>query len=358
MKKTVTIILLVLINFLLNAQEKYTLNLKFNEKYFFSNYLRFKIKDKFTFNLIKKTDSISKLRSDNDYIKILDSIAIEEINLEKEKINSLSKSEKKEFDSLFTLVREGKLFEKHKKLIQNIFGTEMLDKQLRILSFNNYNITQLDYNQILLSFTDKQDFEKVRDLLNTHRLLFHESVDNKDLEFIQNCFLNENKTLVNQNNLKKENDYLLMSNRSKVKTNSKCYNAAGVSVLLKKDMLSTYSKLFFVKKNGELENSISKSIKGFVLELKKNDKSINSDYYFYTFYLDDIGKNSLKLFTEKNFNKRVFISDESQVIYIPKIETKSDTGFFYIKINKLNENWQEMYDFIRFEVFKNSITIQ
>ncbi len=357
MKKTVTIILLVLIN-IINAQEKFTLNLKFNEKYFLANFLKFKINNKLEFSLIKKADSISKLKVSYNYAEILDSLAIKDIYLETEKSNSFSMSEKKEFDSLFNLVKKGKLLEKHKKLIQNIFGSEMLDKQLKKLSFKNYNITQLDYNRILLSFSDKIDYEKVRDLLNNHKLLFHESIDNKDLEIIQNCVLNENKTLVNQNNLKRENDYLLISNRSRIKTNSKCFNSTDVSVLLKKDMVSKYSKLFFVKNTGELENSISKSIKGFVLQLKKNEKSSNEDYYFYTFYLDDNGKNSLKTFTTKNTNKIVFISNESQIINNSKMETTFGDGIFYIKDSNLDKNWQETYDFIRFEVFKNSITIQ
>ena len=132
MKKTVTIILLVLINFLLSAQEKYTLNLKFNEKYFLSNFFLNKTENEFVHDLIKETDSITMYNNKN-YIEVMDSIMNRKINFSKEELNKLSSKKRKELDSLKIQFQNGSFLELMKQFEMHFLIKIFLRKSLKIM---------------------------------------------------------------------------------------------------------------------------------------------------------------------------------------------------------------------------------
>ena len=75
-------------------------------------------------------------------------------------------------------------------------------------------------------------------------------------------------------------------------------------------------------------------------------------------FLDEIWKEKLKKFSENNIGKSIFISKGSQFLLNPKISSNLDKGRFMLSGNMFSDNWQETFDLLKFEVFKNSITIQ
>ena len=199
--------------------------------------------------------------------------------------------------------------------------------------------------------------------MKKNSISFHESIDNDELENIHECFMNENKPLVDNFSLKKENNYLLITYDSEIvkqtKIYSKCFDSNNIVTLIKEGGFSdVYWKLYFVKNSGELENLISKSIKSFDLEFKKNEQSYDDNIFYIKIFLDEIGKENLKKFSENNIGKSIFISKGSQFLLNPKISSNLDKGRFMLSGNMFSDNWQETFDLLKFEVFKNSITIQ
>lgn len=347
---------------MLNAQEKYTLNLKFNEKYFFSNFFLNKTENEFVHDLIKETDSITMYNNKN-YIEVMDSIMNRKINFSMEELNKLSFKKRKELDTLKIQLQNGSFLELMKQSVDAFSDKNFLKKKFEDNGIDSLEILKPSYNRITINFTSKKYLEVAKNLLKKNSISFHESIDNDELENIYKCFMNKNKPLVDNFSLKKENNYLLISYDSEIvkqtKIFSKCFDSNNIVTLIKEGGFSdVYWKLYFVKNSGELENSISKSIKSFDLEFKKNEQSYDDNIFYIKIFLDEIGKKNLKKFSKKNIGKSIFISNNSQFLLNPKISYTLDKGSFMLSGNMFSDNWQETFDLLKFEVFKNSITIQ
>lgn len=90
-----------------------------------------------------------------------------------------------------------------KELVKVNFGADYLEQTLTEFDIKNFKINQIDYNQISITFNDKENLEKVKNLLYKNKMSFHETLDEKELENIQNCFMKENDVLVKNFSLKK-----------------------------------------------------------------------------------------------------------------------------------------------------------
>lgn len=363
MKKIIFLLSFLALN-LYFSQTNNVLKLKFNERYFLSNMITNKTNNAFILNVFKKIDSISDKQKNRNYIVIMDSILKNGMILqEKEKLNYTA-SEQKAFDSLKVEIDNGNFLKLMKKAVQVNFDSEFLEKSFVKSDIKNFKINQSDYNTFSIAFSDKENLAKTKTLFLTQRLFFHESIGDKDLEEIQDCFMKENDTLVKNNYLKIENNYLLIYKDDAnlfghSYKNSKCFNSKKITFVLNNgEDYEVFSKLFFVKESNKLENNLVKSIRGFDIVFKKNQNSYNDNNFYLTFYLDDFGKDYLKQISEQNIGKKIFISSESEFLLDPKISTKLENGSFKLNGNLFEVKWQELYELAQFEVFKNSLTIQ
>ena len=203
-------LLLIIFGFsFLNAQKTFTLNLKFNEKYFLSNFFSHKTNNEFVLDLVKETDSITRNNSKN-YVEVMDSIINKRFNLSKKELNKLSSIQKKEFDSLKIQFQNGNFLELMKKTVDAFLDKNLLQKKFEDNGIDSLEILKPSYNRITINFTNKKYLEVAKNILNQNYIFFHESIENDELEKEYNCFLNENKSLVDDNYLKKENNYLLL----------------------------------------------------------------------------------------------------------------------------------------------------
>lgn len=362
MKYKFLLITILSLNFYF-SQTNYVLKFKFNEKYFLSNFITHKTNNSFVLKIFKEADSISDFRNSENYVEIVDSLLKDRVDFTKKELGELTLNQKNELDSLKIVIQNGDFLKLFKSSVETNFSVEFLKKNIEKEGIKNFEIFKTSYNSFNINFSDKESVDRVKILLNNNKIFFHEEIDGRQLEDVQNCFMKENQELVDDNYLKKEDNYLLIYYENdmikQLKIESKCFDSNNITTLIKKGGYSdVYSKLFFVKNSGDLENSISKSIKGFDLEFKKNEKSYNDNLFYLTVYLDEKGKESLKNFSEKNIGKTVFISNKSQPLLYPKIKSSLIKGSFLISGNMFIENWQETIDIIRFEVFKNSLTFQ
>lgn len=227
------------------------LNLKFDEKYFLSNFITHKTDDEFVLRVFKITDSIAQRQTNKDYISLLDSVLRQEMQLTEDERKLLSLAQKKEHDSLSKEIENGNILKLFKSAVQVSFGKQFLENIFQNSEINNYEINQTVYNQFSINFSEKENLEKAKILFFTKQLSFHESIDAKELEIIQNCFMKENDILVKNNYLKKENDYLLIyKNDSELLETSykksKCFDFNKITYLLNNE--EDYNIYFLLKK--------------------------------------------------------------------------------------------------------------
>lgn len=71
-----------------------------------------------------------------------------------------------------------------------------------------------------------------------------------------------------------------------------------------------------------------------------------------------MGKEYLNEISGQNIGKKLFISTDSELLLNPKISTKLENVSFKLNGNLFEVNWQELYELVRFAVFKNSLTLQ
>ena len=362
MKKICCIIAFFIFNFYF-SQTDYVLKLKFNEKYFLSNFITNKTKNEFVLNVFKKTDSITQKQLERNYLNVLDSILKQNIKLAEKEKQSLTNSQKTEFDSLASEIKKGKLLELFKNAVKVNFGPEFLEQILNDFGIKNYKVIHTDYNQFSINFSDKVNLEKVKTIFSKNRLSFHEAIDEVELEKIQNCFMKENNILVKNNYLKKENDYLLIYKdeanlfQDSYK-NSKCFDSKKTTFLLKNgEDFDVFSKLFFVKETDDLEKILTNSVKGFDFEGHQDQEIYDGNYFYISLFFDQKGKEALKKFSEKNKGKKVFIGENYEFLMSPNISKRIEDGML-LKGNLFNVNWQKVTELTKFEVFRNSLEIQ
>lgn len=345
------------------SQESYALKLKFDERYFLSNIFTHRTNNTFLLKVFKETDSIKNFRKNKNYVEIMDSLLNVKLKYEEKELDNFNSLKRKEFDSLKTEILNGNFLKLMKSSVKVNFSSNFLEKTFEKYRIKNFKINQTDYNQFFVLFSDKESLERAKTILKTGILSFHESIKSNELESIKNCFLKENIHLVESNNLKKENDYLLVSYETEFlkepKIVTKCFDYNNISILIKKGKEDeVFSKLYFVKQSTKIENSISHSIKGFDLDFNKNTESYNDNLFYMTIYLDEKGKEYLKEFSKNNIDRTIFISNESQFLLNPKIKSLLTTGQIFLSGNMFEENWQDLFDVLKLNVFKNSLTFE
>lgn len=356
------IIFILIFNFCC-SQTNYTLQLKFDEKFFLSNFITNKTNNPFILKVFKESDSISDFDKRKTYIEILDSRLKSNLSFSEEEEKKLSIKEKEEFDSLKVGIENGSFLKLFKKAVEANFSTEFLEESLSNNGVENYRIISKDYNQFLISFSDKTNWEKTRILFSKNKLSFHEELSNQELTKIQNCFMKENDMMVKNNYLKQENNYLLVY-KDDVNLfgdsyhQSKCLDLGKVTFLIDKGEESdVFSKLFFVKATGKTENNLVNSIVAYDFESEKN-KDSDGMHVFITLLLNKEGQNFLSKFSELNIGKNVFLGNTSEFLMSPYISEKLNNGKILLKVNILEGNWQKTFELIRFEAFRNSVIIQ
>lgn len=338
------------------------LSLKFDEQSFISNFISHKTDNEFVLRIFKLTDSIAQKQRNENYINTLESVLKQQTNLTQEEKNSLSLSQKKQYDSLSAEFKGGNFIKLFKSAVQVNFGENFLNETFQNSGIKNYKINQTDYNQFSISFSDKKDLEKAKTLFLSNQLYFHESMNINELEFLQNCFMKENDILVKNNYLKKENDHLLIYKDDAILfgdsyKNSKCFDSKKITYLLYYgEGYDVFSKLFFVKEATSIENSLVNSIKGMDISFKENRNDYTDNYFYLSIYLDSIAKKILSEFSEKNMGKKIYVANKSEFVSIFNITKKFD-GEIFVSGNLFRENWQRLYELVKFEVFKNSLTI-
>lgn len=358
MKKLIFLFAFLIFN-IFYSQNKNYLSIKFDEKYFLSNFLKNRTTNAFVLNIVNKADSISIIKKQADYVILLDSLLKKNIVLSDYELNLMKKDERKEFDSLKIEIENGNFLNLMKKAVQVNFDSTFIEDLLEKKGFKNYKVQQPDYNKFFLSFSDQENLEKARVFLMTSRLSFHESLDDAEVENIQNCLLKENEILVKNFSLKVDNKILLISkNNINAYKNSKCFDSEKTFVLINngKDF-DVYSKLYFVKKSGKMENSLVNSIRGVDIDFKQNEDSYNDNLFYLSAFLDEFGKNYLSDISVNNIGGKIFIGNNSKFISFLNIKEKMINGLF-ISGNLFEENWQDLYNLVKFEVFRNSITIK
>lgn len=358
--KKLGIIFILIFNFCF-SQTNYTLKLKFEEKYFLSNCITSKTTNEFVLKVFKESDSVSTFDKSRNYIDILDATLRANINVIYNK--EFTKAERIEYDSLNAEIKNGDLIKIFKSAVKANFGTEFLEEAFKNFGITNFKIVSTDYNRFSIDFSDKANFEKAQDLFGNNRLTFHNEIENIELEKIQNCFMKENDSLVKNNYLKKQKNYLLIYKDDAnlfgdSYKHSKCFDSNKISFLLNDgEEYDVFSKLFFVKNTTELEKNLINSIVSFDFGPENN---INSDgtFIFITILLNKNGQDFLKKYSHLNVGKNIFFGNKSEFLLNPMITEKLEDGNILLKFNLFEENWQKTFEFIRFAVFNNSLTVQ
>lgn len=358
MKKGLFVLIILFSNFYL-SQTNFVLKIKFNERYFLSNFMAHRTENDFVLSVLKKTDSISKLQINSNYVEVMDSIMRIESNLKEEEKASLNKSQKKEFDSLKVEIDNGNFLNLMKEAVKVNFSADYLEQILNDFYIKNFKINQTDYNQFSINFDDKVNLEKAKAILFKNKMSFHEAIFEKELENIQNCFMKENDVLVQNFSLKKQNNILLISKDyiNSLKS-SKCFDSKKVTYLLDEgEDYEVYAKLYFVKQSNVLESKLINSIKGLNLQTKENRDNYGDNFFFLGMYTDDVGIKYFSEYSTQNINKQIFIAKSEMFLISVNIDEKMEDGLFIVSGNLFEENWQDLYELVKFEVFRNSIKI-
>ena len=336
--------------------------MKFNEKYFISSFIRNNTKNEFVLAAIRKADFTTQNSLNYNYVNILDSVLKNEFRISEKERLSMSDLERKQHDSISVELKNGSLLGLYKKLVQAYYGSEFLEKTLHDSGIENFKITQTDYNKFSISFISKENLEKTKTIFKKNRLSFHESLDEKELENIQNCLMKENDVMVKNNYLKKEKNYLLIY-KDDVQLfgdsykKSKCFDTEKITFLLDYgEDSNVFSKLFFVKQSNNLENNLVNSIIGFNISFKQNKEIYKDNYFYLSIYLNDSGKENSSEISEQNIGKKLFTSTNAEFVSNLKISSKIQNGIL-ISGNLFEENWQTLSEIVKFEVFRNSLKI-
>lgn len=362
MKKLILLLIVFIFNYY-SCQQKNVVNIKFDEKKFIADFIVNKTQNSFLINVFKTSDSLSEIDKKKDYLVILDSVLKHKMALSSEEEKELLPQEKKEFDSLKIQIQNGHFLSLMKKAVEVNFGTEFLENTLKNLEINNFKINKIDYNKFSLILPTDELAKKTKAKLSTHQLSFHESLSEYELQNVQDCFMSENVNLVQNNYLKKENDYLLIYKSDaeifgNLYQNSKCINTKNISILLNNgEDYDTFSKLFFVKNTTSLEDKLVKSIKGLDFSTKEDKTDYNKNFFYLSIYLDDKGKDVLSEYTDRNRKKKIYTANNLEFVSMINISEKIQNGI-YISGNLFTENWQKLHELIKYEVFKNALHIE
>ncbi|ODS88814.1 MAG: hypothetical protein ABS44_07325 [Chryseobacterium sp. SCN 40-13] len=344
------------------SQTNYVLKMKFNEKHFLSSFIRNNTKNEFVLNAFRKADSVIQKSPNSDYLNVLDTVLKDEFKISIKEKNNFSDLEKKQYDSLSLEMQNGNLLNLFKKAIQVNYNSEFLETILLDSAINDFKIITKDYNQFSISFANKVELKKAKIIFHKNRLSFHDAIEENELEVIQNCFIKENYKMFENNYLKKEKNYLLVYKDftqlfEKSYQQSKCLDTKKTIFLLDngKDF-DVYSKLFFVSESSNSEKNLVNSITGFNISFKQNKEIYKDNYFYLSIFTDDQGKEIFSNISEQNIGKKIFIADNSEFISNLNISSKIRNGIF-ISGNLFEENWQKLFELVKFETFRNSLTI-
>lgn len=319
----------------------------------------------FVLNLINEADSLALKNSKENYSVLLDSLLKKKSNLSNEELSKMSEKDQKDFDSLKVAIQNNYFLDLFKKMVDVNFDNELIKTNFEKAGLKNFEIVKPDYNLFQFTFIDYKNYLKAKNLFNENSISFHEALESEDLEKLKNCFLKENKKLVQENYLKdgKDNYILFYDNNSivfqELYNSSKCFDFKKVTYLENiKNKDAVYTKIYLVKKSNKIEENLSKSLNWFDVDFKQNANVYKENTFKISVYLDEIGKQNLKTFSTENIGKQIIISNKNQFILAPTISNSLNNGMFLFTGNLFDADWQDLLQIVTFQVFKNSVTIE
>lgn len=377
MKKTLLILCLAS-SFCFAQNATNDLKFKFNEKEYLSNLLTSTTQNTILTKVIAQSDSAWAKNPSQDYSSVFSKYLTEKAKKTNDKdASKLSQKDKAEWESLKTEIAKIDLTEMYQDVINRTFNDIFLKSVLVRNNIRDFSISKPSFNQFVISFSSEADLKSATNLFKETGLAIFPMANTRTRNGIFSCIQNQMKKKKIENG-KIASNYLQFPNEEQViyrnnfkdlrntcssSDNSLSYFAeipkgqdyeTNIYVGKKINSDLIFKNLIFTKAIYDISYKGKEQItEEQATEYRKNDKII------FSLVENKTGADMMQKLLNSNKDNAYILAKSNGDFMVPiqKIDNQKD-GKFGFEINASQYYWENIYQDLLFEAFKNSLTIQ
>lgn len=376
--KKILLISILTSGFLYSQNREYNLNVKFNEKDFLSSFLTSNLKNEIVSQIIAESDSVWIKKTDQNYVSVLGKILVDRAKKQNDKnTNLLSKQDKEEWEAMKPEIAKSNMIEMYQDVVNRTFDISFIKNALQRNNIHDFTLEKPSYNEFTIHFKTDAERKAGERVIKENILAIYPIPDEKIIHPVYNCIQDQmkKKKIVNSSI---EGNYLSFPNDEQIdyktyfkefrKTCSPTDNDLSYFVLTPKG--SDYTANIYVGKkiNSALLFQNMKIVKA-VYDLNYKGKEQISgeqaaeyrkkDKILFSFKENKEGDDLMKTLIKSDKNNGYILTKNNTDILLPiqKIESQNN-GIYSFEITAVQYNWENIYEDILFEVFKNSVTLK
>ncbi|MGL6125505.1 hypothetical protein BBI01_00960 [Chryseobacterium artocarpi] len=376
--KKILLISILTSGFLYSQNREYNLNVKFNEKDFLSSFLTSNLKNEIVSQIIAESDSVWIKKTDQNYVSVLGKILVDRAKKQNDKnTNLLSKQDKEEWEAMKPEIAKSNMIEMYQDVVNRTFDISFMKNALQRNNIHDFTLEKPSYNEFTIHFKTDTERKAGERVIKENILAIYPIPDEKITHTVYNCIQDQmkKKKIVNSSI---EGNYLSFPNDEQIdyktyfkefrKTCSTTDNDLSYFLLTPKG--SDYTANIYVGKkiNSVLLFQNMKIVKA-VYDLNYKGKEQISeeqaaeyrkkDKVLFSFKENKEGDDLMKTLIKSDKNNGYILTKNNTDILLPiqKIESQNN-GIYSFEITAAQYNWENIYEDILFEVFKNSVTLK
>lgn len=376
--KKILLISLLTSGFLYSQNGAYDLKVKFNEKDFLSNFITSNFKNEIVTQVLDQSDSVWNKNTDQNYIPIFSKVLIERAKMQNDKeANQLNKKDLEEWETMKPEIVKTNIIEMYQDAVNRTFDVSFIKNSLQRNNIHDFTLEKPSYNEFIIHFNTDAERKSGERILKGNILSIYPIPGDETIQPIYKCIKEYmQKKKITDGSI--EGQFLSFPNEEQInyKTHFK---------ELEKECSSTDSSISyftFIPKGSDYTTNIyagKKTDAEFIFKNMKFVKAIydlnykgqaqiteeqaaeyrKKDKILFSFKESKEGDSLMKTLLESNKNNGYVIAKNNADILLPiqKIENQNN-GTYSFEITASQYNWENIYEDILFEVFKNAITIK
>lgn len=376
--KKILLISLLTSGFLYAQNGEYHLKVKFNEKDFLSNFITSNFKNEIVTQILGQSDSVWNKNKDQNYIPIFGKVLIERAKMQNDKeADLLNKKDKEEWEAMKPEIVKSNIVEMYQDAVDRTFDISFIKNSLQRNNIHDFTLEKPSYNEFIIHFNNDFERKAGERVLKENILAIYPIPSDETIQPVYKCIKEYmQKKKITDGSI--EGQFLSFPNDEKIdyktyfkewgNTCSSADNSISYFTFIPKG--SDYTTNIYAGKkidtellfkNMEFAKAIYDSnYKGKdqiteeqAAEYRKKDKVL------FSFKENKEGDHLMKKLLESGKNSGYILTRNNVDILLPiqKIESLNN-GTYGFEIMAPQYNWENIYQDILFEVFKNSVTLK
>lgn len=376
--KKILLISLLTSGFLYAQNGEYHLKVKFNEKDFLSNFITSNFKNEIVTQILSQSDSVWNKNKDQNYIPVFNKVLIERAKMQNDKeVDLLNKKDKEEWEAMKPEIVKSNIVEMYQDAVDRTFDISFIKNSLQRNNIHDFTLEKPSYNEFIIHFNSDFERKAGERALKENTLALYPIPSDETIQPVYKCIKEymQKKKITNGSIegqfLSFPNDELVdyktyfkdfKKNCSSSDNNISYFtfipkgsdHTTNIYVGKKIDTQLLFKNMEFVKAVYDLSYKGTDQItEEQAAEYRKKDKIL------FSFKENKEGDDLMKTLLESNKNNGYILTKNNVEVLFPiqtiEVQNKGAYGF---EITASEYNWENIYQDILFEVFKNSVTLK